>query len=132
MDNITDNTSGIKPTHTPGPWEQDDNIVGAAEGGMHICTVTSSDDFPCITDDDEQTEAEARAAVDIECACNARLIAAAPDLLAAAQLLEKAEDAHAHCDECEGEEIPELCPKCFPLFDDARVKRRNAIAKALA
>lgn len=82
-------TSGEVPTgdrtvapavHTPGPWEQDDNIVGAADGGMHICTVTSSDDFPCITDDDEQTEAEARAAVDLECACNARLIAAAPDM----------------------------------------------------
>jgi hypothetical protein len=61
---------------------------------------------------------------------NARLIAAAPDLLEAATLLEKAEEAHANCDECGGEEVPELCPKCFPLFDDARLKRRAAIAKA--
>jgi hypothetical protein len=61
---------------------------------------------------------------------NARLIAAAPALLAAAQALEKAEEAHANCEECEGEDIPEACPKCFPLFDDARVARRLAIAKA--
>lgn len=52
------------------------------------------------------------------------------DLLEAAQLLETAESAHANCHECEGQEIPELCAVCFPLFDDARIKRRIAIAKA--
>lgn len=54
------------------------------------------------------------------------------ELLGAATLLEKTEEAHANCDECGGEEVPELCPKCFPLFDDARLKRRAAIAKATA
>jgi len=61
---------------------------------------------------------------------NARLIAAAPDLLAAARLLEAAETAHVNCPECEGEDIPELCPRCFPAFDEARIARRLAIAKA--
>lgn len=65
--------------HTPGPWEQSDNQI--EHEGMLICTVTSSDDFPCIVDDEQQTEAEARASVDLECAWNARLISAAPDLL---------------------------------------------------
>src|SRR5258707_9604626 len=68
--------------HTPGPWGQIDNEIQNATSGMVICTVTTSDDFPCITDDEDQSEVEARAKVDLECAENARLIAAAPDLLA--------------------------------------------------
>lgn len=55
---------------------------------------------------------------------------ASADLLAAAELLEKAEEAHANCEECDGEGAPEACPVCFPLFDDARIARRLAIAKA--
>lgn len=43
-------------------------------------------------------------------------------------LQEKAEEAHANCDECEGEEVAELCPKCFPFFDEARCARRAALA----
>jgi hypothetical protein len=50
--------------------------------------------------------------------------------LKALQLQETAEEAHVNCDECRGEEAPELCPKCFPLFDEARIARRLAIAKA--
>lgn len=60
----------------------------------------------------------------------AALISASPDFYEAALALEKAELAHANCDECNGEGVPELCEKCFPLFDDARLKRRAAIAKA--
>lgn len=52
------------------------------------------------------------------------------ELIEAARLLEMAEEAHANCDECGGEEVPELCPKCFPMFDDARLKRRVALSKA--
>jgi hypothetical protein len=44
--------------------------------------------------------------------------------LEAVRLLELAEDFHANCDECEGEGVPELCGKCFPHFDAARVRRR--------
>jgi hypothetical protein len=65
-----------------------------------------------------------------EIAANARLVAAAPDLLEAAQLLEAAEHARQDCDECDGEGEPEACGTCFPSFDDARVKRRRAIVGA--
>ena len=61
---------------------------------------------------------------------NARLIAAAPDLYEAARALEVAEDQHANCEECNGDGVPELCPVCFPFFDDARVKRRLALKAA--
>ena len=64
-------------------------------------------------------------------AANARLIAAAPDLLEANLTLEAAELQNANCPECEGEGMPELCSACFPLFDAARIKRRLAIAKAV-
>lgn len=65
-----------------------------------------------------------------ESIANAHLIWAAADLFEAALRLEMAELAHANCEECEGEGVPECCEVCFPLFDDARVMRRNAIAKA--
>lgn len=68
----------------------------------------------------------ARAAVDT----STHLISAAPDLLAAAEMLEDAEDKRQHCEECEGEGEPEACGTCFPFFDDARIARRNAIEKA--
>ncbi len=58
---------------------------------------------------------------------NIRLFVAAPDLLAAAKALERAETIHANCDECEPENAPESCDKCFPYFDDARRRRRAAI-----
>jgi hypothetical protein len=38
--------------------------------------------------------------------------------------IEAAEIAHAHCEDCEGEGVPELCASCFPFFDQARVMRR--------
>lgn len=45
----------------------------------------------------------------------------------ALELQETAEEAHANCEECDGEEVPELCPKCFPLYDEARLARRSAL-----
>ena len=101
--------------HTPGPWFADgppDNIhiLQEACGHIRICFLTS----------DGPTEA------------NANLIAAAPELLEAAELLEKAEDERQDCEECEGEGEPEACGICFPAFDDARIKRRLAIEKARA
>ncbi|WP_113132733.1 hypothetical protein [Rhizobiales bacterium] len=65
--------------HTPGPWAFDDDNAVMADVGAHICTVSMADDFPCIDDD----EGDSRTNVDIECKANARLIAAAPDLLEA-------------------------------------------------
>lgn len=43
-------------------------------------------------------------------------------------LQEKAENAHMTCDECDPEDAPETCAKCFPLYDDARLARRAALA----
>lgn len=40
---------------------------------------------------------------------------------------EKADGFHANCEECEGLEAPEACGLCFPLADDARLKRRAAL-----
>jgi hypothetical protein len=65
-------------SHTPGPWQQadgDDMEIEAAVGAA-ICTVLTAVDFPCVEDVDA-------AAVERECEANARLIAAAPELLSA-------------------------------------------------
>lgn len=61
--------------HTPGPWVYEDNAI-MAECGVHICTPNTADDFPCV---EPGTAPDAEA----ECEANARLIAAAPELLAA-------------------------------------------------
>lgn len=103
--------------HTPGPWSKTVSKVKRNEGQL---IVVASTGLLIATINDQK----------FECDDNARLIAAAPDLLAAAQKLEAAETFHANCTECEGEEVPKLCEKCFPHFDDARVMRRLAIAKA--
>jgi len=102
--------------HTPGPW-------GILTRDYYTRILATADGGPI---------AEIRVGWihNVDVSANASLIAAAPDLLEANQLQEAAENAHANCPECEGEGVPELCERCFPLFDDARVKRRIAIAKA--
>jgi len=96
--------------YTPGPWKAERGNRGAA----HPLFVTAPNKGSFLPWND----------------ADALLIAAAPDLLEAAKLLEHAEDIHANCDDCEGESVPELCGTCFPYFDDARIKRRKAIDKA--
>jgi hypothetical protein len=39
------------------------------------------------------------------------------------------DDFHANCPECDGELQPELCEKCFPLADDARLQMRAALGE---
>lgn len=111
--------------HAPAPW------TFVANNWQHI-TVYDADELPvCRMDlEDWPVNEDNQDAFEQEQAKVAAMIAAAPDLLTAAKALERAEAANANCDECEGEGVPELCPKCFPLFDDARVLRRLAIAKA--
>ena len=108
--------------HTKGPWIIDAQTVDKAiairgagdnDGWNYLYAEVQDDDC-----DPETAKA------------NAHLIAAAPELLEAAQSLETAELHRMNCDECEGDDVPELCATCFPLFDDARLRRRAAIAKA--
>lgn len=78
--------------HTPGKWAVDleTGEIVAADGQVSIGTIYGSDDFPCLDleDDDEGVRAFVS-----ECQANARLIAAAPDLLAACRaLIEWTED----------------------------------------
>jgi hypothetical protein len=49
-------------------------------------------------------------------------------LVQALALQEVAETAHLKCDECDPSDAPETCGKCFPLYDDARIARRRALA----
>lgn len=96
-----------------GPWDWDGppsniHVFERDRPHMRVCFLTS----------DGPTEARAR------------LIAAAPDLLAAIELSERSELEHANCAECGGEGEAEACEACFPLADDARFARRAAIAKA--
>ena len=100
-----------EPKFTQGPWSLDPatggDIVWGADHSI-VAQALGSTNWPV----------------------DARLLAAAPDLYEAAAALERAEDAHDNCPECDGQGVPELCPVCFPIFDDARVKRRSALAKA--
>lgn len=54
-------------------------------------------------------------------------------LRTALQKAEEAEEFHQNCTECDGdgEGEPEACPECFPLADDARTMRWEALGLAL-
>jgi hypothetical protein len=111
--------------YTPGPWTM--KYDASPEGGEYFHGIVDAKGRKIVA----QGLALAIGGFDGEPMANARLIAAAPDLLAAAMALEKAEtERNDDCEECGGEGEPEACGTCFPPFDDARVMRRAAIAKA--
>jgi hypothetical protein len=72
------------PKHTPGPWDAEwSTRQGWTEGGYKGLSVHNGDDAEpdiCQVPDDERADGTSRMA-------NARLIAAAPDLLAALELI---------------------------------------------
>ncbi len=88
--------------HTPGPWKVDiETGEICSPGPVVLGTIYGADDFPCNETD-----------ISEECKANARLIAAAPDML---QALRKALESvcslkcpsvwktgqlQPHCDEC--------------------------------
>lgn len=112
-----------EPMFIAGPWRVDDDSRPGMAYNRHVVLDRDPDMRICfMAHDGEAGDAQFKA--------TASLIAAAPDLYEAAQLLEAAEDAHANCPECDGTGVPELCERCFPLFDDARLKRLAALAKA--
>lgn len=72
------------PTHSPAPWEaNEDGEVSANDGGQVVAVVYSADDFPCY-DPEEDGDSEVFAE---EMDANRRLILKAPDLLAACRAL---------------------------------------------
>lgn len=96
-------TTATKATHTPGPWEADDNEIHAYSAGRHIATAAS------------QSNPSDGGCGDRETAANVRLMAAAPDLLVACQRMVRAHDENWKTHNMD-----------FPPIDDARA----AIAKA--
>lgn len=109
--------------HTPGPWTAltDD---GRADGGIEITAPRDDPKRPV------WYLATLYAMPEDAQFANAHLMACAPDMYEALLAREAAENANANCPECDGEGVPELCPVCFPLFDDARLKQRAALARA--
>lgn len=99
--------------HTQGPWVQ------FADQGKCIAIMPAMREGDICTFNQSPSDADAR------------LMTAAPMLVQALELQMAAETAHLKCDECEGQEIPELCPKCFPLYDDARLARMKALSAAM-
>lgn len=77
--------------HTPGPWEADGELIMSTQG-IAVATVLYPDDFPCLEDAE---------GVEAECTANARLIAAAPDLLAALKMFVSAFPLPLRKDEAE-------------------------------
>jgi hypothetical protein len=54
----------------------------------------------------------------------------ATEMVAALKAAEKADTIHSKCEECmETGQAAEACGECFPSADDARVLRRNVLAK---
>lgn len=98
---------------TPGPWEvAEDGDIQANGGFDFVARIYNSGDFPCIEDD-------AIEVVDAEAEANARLIAAAPDLLAALRKwLHHAEGNRRTYLNSKGEDVPLV------------VETRAAIARA--
>lgn len=76
--------------HTPGPWalDEDSNIM-AHDGAVAVAVVMLADDYPCLDHDED----EAVEKVQVECEANARLMAAAPDMLTALVAMDRALDA---------------------------------------
>jgi hypothetical protein len=107
-------------THTLGIWfvdEDESDFTVSTDHGQQICRVLSADDFPCLEEGtEEHMNDEARA--------NARLIAAAPDLLAALR------DAAETIDSLDKQGGTLVHPTPRQLIDATNVVIRAAIAKA--
>lgn len=112
--------------HTPGPHTADLHHVRDYGGRSHAFVRAPNKLEPLAA-----VVLAAEGCDDTEGRANAYLFAAASDLLEAARLLEAAEVERQDCGECDGEGEPEECGLCFNKFDDARIKRRLAIAKAI-
>lgn len=146
MTDLIAELKALKEKATPGPWF----TTGAPwfTSGSGLLAGSPDPHAGCWIGDLESWDGEREEHVDNHEGCklahpddDAALIAALvnnlPTILAkleegkrmreALEKLEAAELAHANCDLCDGEGIPELCEQCFPEFDDARLARRAAL-----
>jgi hypothetical protein len=73
-DDMTDPTGRSGSEHTPGPWTIDSETSELEGGGYVLGLVYGGEDYPCEAETPEQLKT---------CQANARLIAAAPDILEA-------------------------------------------------
>ncbi len=96
--------------HTSGPW------VGFSDQGKVVAIMPAGREGDVCTFQQPPSDADAR------------LMILAPALVEALELQEAADLAHVNCDECDGDDDPHTCEKCFPLYDDARIARRRILA----
>lgn len=129
----------LKEKATPGPWQVQDGC-----SWRRIGTSGNDGDVICPTNHPSDNHPDLYSARGGDIYANLNFIVALvnhlPTILAkleegermreALEKLEAAELAHANCDLCDGEGIPELCEQCFPKFDDARLARRAALEPA--
>lgn len=106
----------MKIAHSPTPWK-----VGDRKPYVEVWGPMRMNSSPILASMDSEPR-EANAALIIKAVNNHDA------LVKALELQEAAETANMNCDECDPEDAPETCAKCFPLYDDARVARRAALA----
>ena len=105
--------------HTPRPWNIDDNPDSNYGCQIAANTKIKAKRVVCRLGGPDR---EANAAFIVKAVNNLDA------LVQALALQEVAENAHMNCDECDPEDAPETCGKCFPLYDDARIARRTVLA----
>ena len=101
----------MKPTE--GPYYAEEGESNSGKRGFYVVTANGTP----LWDNGKQDGGVCSLA-------DARLLAKSWEMRENLAALEKAEHAHANCDECGGDIMPELCPECFPLFDAVRIQRR--------
>lgn len=114
--------------HTPGPW-----VIPAGVGNEHVVCQGGDRQRPGeILFVVHPPIGRSRVRTDGDIEANAehivRCVNAYDGLVMACQLQEAADLAHVSCDECDPEDAPETCAKCFPLYDVARIARRMALS----
>jgi hypothetical protein len=102
--------------HTPGPWFALDRLIHLEREGLDMLIRVA------------RTEVRRGVISGEEAIANARVIAAAPELLEAARLEERAERHFRACSGCE--DLTHPCNVYLNLRRDAEIVRQAAITKA--
>lgn len=110
-----------KAKHTPGPWsDTDGNAITTTDGKTGICIIDDcpADDFWC--DIERFPEEE-------ECRANARLIAAAPELLAACQEVAKQANMNIDADDPDNWNVVEITRTAIEAVGIALAKAHGVL-----